>query len=123
MSDSIKITSYETLDDFIKSKDNALSNVYFSDIPEICKTEKCINAELLRAAKRYDITGLYEICENSIIENFDRVDIWLMLEISHSFKMQKLFEFNASIFYLWVFSAVPVDSEILNLFQILSLTY
>lgn len=38
----IKITSLETLDDFIKSKGNAVSTVYFSDIPEICKTEKCM---------------------------------------------------------------------------------
>lgn len=64
------------------------------------ETSADINAELLRAAKRYEITGLYEICENSIIENFDRVDIWPMLEISHTFNMQKLFEFVASIFYL-----------------------
>ena len=38
----IVITSLETLKTFIESKDNAESNVYFSQIPEICKTEKCI---------------------------------------------------------------------------------
>jgi ribonuclease H2 subunit A len=40
--DSIVITSLETLKDYIDSKDNAISNIYFSAIPEICKTEKCI---------------------------------------------------------------------------------
>lgn len=38
----VKINSLETLDEFIKSKDNSISTVYFSDIPEICKTEKCM---------------------------------------------------------------------------------
>lgn len=40
--DSIIINSLETLKTFIESKDNAVSNVYFSAIPDICKTEKCI---------------------------------------------------------------------------------
>lgn len=40
--DSIVINSLETLKSYIQSKDNAASNVYFSEIPEICKTEKCI---------------------------------------------------------------------------------
>lgn len=38
----IIIKSLETLKEFIKSKDNAVSNIYFSEIPEICKSEKCI---------------------------------------------------------------------------------
>jgi len=36
------ITSLDSLKDYIVSKDNAVSSVYFSPIPEICKTEKCI---------------------------------------------------------------------------------
>lgn len=36
------INSLESLMQFIKGKDNADSNVYFSKVPEICKTEKCI---------------------------------------------------------------------------------
>ena len=41
-SQPIIIKSLETLKEFIKSKDNAVSNIYFSEIPEICKREKCI---------------------------------------------------------------------------------
>lgn len=41
-SDHPVITSLQSLKDFIKSKDNSESNVYFSTIPEICKIEKCI---------------------------------------------------------------------------------
>lgn len=40
--EEIKITSLDTLKSYIASKDNAKSFVYFSDIPEICKTEKCV---------------------------------------------------------------------------------
>ena len=39
---SIVINSLESLKDYIKSKDNSKSNIYFSKIPESCKTEKCI---------------------------------------------------------------------------------
>lgn len=42
MSEEIVINSLETLKTFIESKDNAQSNVYFSPIPEACKSEKCI---------------------------------------------------------------------------------
>lgn len=42
MSEQESITSLESLKDYIKSKDNSQSNVYFSKIPDICKTEKCI---------------------------------------------------------------------------------
>lgn len=38
----VKINSLETLDEFIAEQDNSRSTVYFSDIPEICKTEKCM---------------------------------------------------------------------------------
>lgn len=40
--DAIVIKSLATLKSYIESKDNAVSNVYFSEIPDICKTEKCI---------------------------------------------------------------------------------
>lgn len=40
--EEIKITSLDTLKSYITTKDNAKSFVYFSDIPEICKTEKCV---------------------------------------------------------------------------------
>lgn len=46
--DTFVISSLETLKDFIKSKDNAISNVYFSPIPEICKTEKCILGKMIK---------------------------------------------------------------------------
>lgn len=36
------INSLESLKDYIKSKDNSVSNVYFSQIPAICKKQKCI---------------------------------------------------------------------------------
>lgn len=36
------INSLNSLMDYIKSKDNAASNVYVSPIPDICKSEKCI---------------------------------------------------------------------------------
>lgn len=38
----IVISSLDTLKTFIESTDNAVSTVYFSAIPEICKTEKCV---------------------------------------------------------------------------------
>lgn len=40
--ESLTINSLDTLKTYIESKDNAISSVYFSRIPEICKTEKCI---------------------------------------------------------------------------------
>jgi hypothetical protein len=41
-SSSNPINSLETLKDYILEQDNAQSFVYFSNIPEICKTEKVI---------------------------------------------------------------------------------
>lgn len=38
---SESINSLETLKDYLSSKDNSKSFVYFSKIPDICKTEKC----------------------------------------------------------------------------------
>lgn len=40
--EEIKITTLDTLKSYIATKDNAVSFVYFSDIPDICKTEKCV---------------------------------------------------------------------------------
>ncbi|CAO1331133.1 unnamed protein product [Diamesa tonsa] len=40
--EELKITSLDTLKSYIATKDNAKSFIYFSDIPEICKTEKCV---------------------------------------------------------------------------------
>jgi ribonuclease H2 subunit A len=37
-----QITSLDTLKDYILSKDNAKSFVYFSSIPDICKNEECL---------------------------------------------------------------------------------
>lgn len=42
MESKVKINSLETLDEFILEQDNAKSTIYFSDIPESCKTEKCM---------------------------------------------------------------------------------
>lgn len=63
-------------------------------------TNEEINLELLRAAKRYEIGCLAEICENFIIENFRGVNIWLFLEIAHKYELQKLFEVVATIFFV-----------------------
>lgn len=38
----MEINSLESLKNYVESKDNANSEVYFSSIPTICKTEKCI---------------------------------------------------------------------------------
>uniref|UniRef100_T1GKT4 Ribonuclease n=1 Tax=Megaselia scalaris TaxID=36166 RepID=T1GKT4_MEGSC len=37
-----KITSLESLGPYLSTLDNGISNIYFSDIPEICKTEPCM---------------------------------------------------------------------------------
>lgn len=42
MSKAEEINSLESLKDFIISKDNSKSFVYFSPIPDYLKTEKCI---------------------------------------------------------------------------------
>ena len=39
---SDNIDSLESLKDYISSKDNSKSFVYFSKIPEICKNQKCM---------------------------------------------------------------------------------
>lgn len=47
------ISSLESLKDFIISKDNSKSNVYFSPIPDYLKTEKCI----LGGKKMFTLSG------------------------------------------------------------------
>lgn len=59
-----------------------------------------INIELLRAAKRYEVAGLAEVCEQFIIDNYCDVDIWDCLEIAYKFELQELFEFIATLFFV-----------------------
>lgn len=56
--------------------------------------------ELLRAAKRYEVADLPEICAKFIIIHFCDVDIWNCLEIAHKFELQELFEFIATLFFV-----------------------
>lgn len=56
--------------------------------------------ELLRAAKRYEVADLPEICAKFIIKNFCDVDIWNCLEIAYKFELQELFEFIATLFFV-----------------------
>lgn len=64
------------------------------------ETNEEINLELLRAAKRYDVGELPQICEKFIIENFNDVDIWFLLGFAHTFELQQLFEILATIFFV-----------------------
>lgn len=64
------------------------------------ETNEEINLELLRAAKRYEISELPQICENFIIEHSSGVDIWFLLGFAHTFDLQQLFEFLATIFFV-----------------------
>lgn len=59
-----------------------------------------INLELLRAAKRYEVSELPQLCEKFIIEHFSGVDIWFLLGVAHTFDLQQLFEFLATIFFV-----------------------
>lgn len=56
--------------------------------------------ELLRAAKRYEVAGLPEVCEQFIIDNFCDVDIWDCLDIAYKFELQELFEFIGTLFFV-----------------------
>lgn len=58
-----------------------------------------IDVELYKAAQRYDIKDLPEICMESIVENINKRDVVELLELADVFKETELFNYVAHIFF------------------------
>lgn len=69
--------------------------IYFNRVDKL----DTIDVELFKAAKRYDIKNLADICKESMIENINKRNLVELLELAYVYNENELFSHVAQIIY------------------------